>query len=119
MAKKKKDEEIPVVFSDPFGTVTAAVFAFADTWMPAPRFDAHTEIMSIAQLRDAMGLRVTPDYGDPWPFAEKTLLSLGFEWHWLSGQRFMFLRAKDEFSVQSRPDAQNDAAWQDVDDWDE
>ena len=77
--------------------ITAAVEAFARQWEPAPRFDLGVEVMDVGQLRDAMGLRASIDIGDPWPAAEQELLSLGFRWQSLSGQRVMFLRERDGF----------------------
>ena len=55
------------------------------------------EVMTLPQLRDAMGLRASIDWGDPWPTAEQELLTLGFRWHWLGGQRVMFLKERDDF----------------------
>ena len=55
-----------------------AVNTFAERWVPMPSFNVGVEVMDIAQLRDAMGLRATVDWGDPWPAAESLLLSLGF-----------------------------------------
>lgn len=77
--------------------VTSAVAAFADRWMPAPRFDIGVEVMDVGQLRDAMGLRATIDIGDPWHAAERQLLDEGFRWQWLNGHRVMFLREKDGY----------------------
>lgn len=77
--------------------VNSAVVAFAERWMPAPKFDIGVEIMDQGQLRDAMGLRATMDIGDPWPQAERLLLDSGFRWQWLSGQRVMSLREKDDY----------------------
>ena len=73
------------------------VEAFADRWISMPRFDLGVEVMDVAQLRDAMGLRATIDIGDPWPSAEQALMAFGFRWHWLGGQRVMFLRERDGF----------------------
>lgn len=85
---------------------TSAVYAFTKRWMPMPHFDIDTEIMDQGQLRDAMGLRATQDAGDPWPAAEKTLLDLGFRWHWLGTQRVMFLRERDDYKP--------DTGWEDA-----
>lgn len=77
--------------------ITAAVMAFAQQWEPAPQFAIGVEVMDVAQLRDAMGIRASIDWGDPWPTAEKQLLEMGFRWQSLSGQRVMYLREKDGF----------------------
>lgn len=77
--------------------ITAAVMAFAQQWEPAPQFAIGVEVMGVAQLRDAMGIRASIDWGDPWPTAEKQLLDMGFRWQSLSGQRVMYLREKDGF----------------------
>lgn len=77
--------------------ITAAVEAFAEQWMPWPRFGVGVEVMDVGQLRDAMGLRASIDLGDPWPAAEKQLLALGFRWQMLSGMRVMYLKEKDGF----------------------
>lgn len=77
--------------------ITSAVVAFAQQWEPAPQFAIGVEVMGVAQLRDAMGLRASIDWGDPWPTAEKLLLNMGFRWQSLSGQRVMYLREKDGF----------------------
>lgn len=86
--------------------IAAAVEAFARQWEPAPRFAIGVEVMGVAQLRDAMGLRASIDWGDPWPTAEKQLLEMGFRWQSLSGQRVMYLREKDGFVV--------DTGWTDI-----
>lgn len=77
--------------------IASAVWAFAQQWEPAPQFAIGVEVMGVAQLRDAMGLRASIDVGDPWPLAEKQLLNMGFRWQSLSGQRVMYLREKDGF----------------------
>ena len=74
-----------------------AVEAFAERWLSMPRFDIGVEVFDQSRLRDAMGLRATFDYGDPWPAAEKQLYEMGFRWHCLSGQRVMFLKERDGF----------------------
>lgn len=78
--------------------VNAAVMAFADRWLPMPGFSLGVEVMSQGQLRDAMGLRATIDIGDPWPRAEQLLIELGFRWHWLGGQRVMYLQEKGDWA---------------------
>ena len=85
--------------------VDNAVLDFAARYISVPRFTELCEVMDQRQLRDAMGLRATFDAGDPWPLAEKQLLSLGFHWQWLGGSRVMFL--------QEREDYQPDDGWQD------
>ena len=77
--------------------IAAAVMSFCQQWEPAPKFAIGVEVMGVAQLRDAMGLRASIDWGDPWPAAEKQLLEMGFCWQVLSGQRVMYLREKDGF----------------------
>ena len=75
-----------------------AVDAFARQWMPAPRIDMLCELMDQRQLRDAMGLRATFETGDPWPAAEQLLIqNYNFRWHFLSGQRVMFLKERDDY----------------------
>ena len=77
--------------------VKEAVDGFCDRWIPMPRFDIGVEVMTIQQLRDAMGLRASIDWGDPWPTAEQELLARGFRWQWLGGQRVMYLQERDGF----------------------
>lgn len=84
-----------------------AVMAFAERWLPMPRFDLGVEVMDARQLRDAMGLRATIEAGDPWPAAERLMLELGFRWHWLGADRVMYLREKDGWKA--------DDGWQDAD----
>lgn len=90
---------------------TAAVMAFNERWMPWPRFDIGVEVMGVADLRDAMGLRATIDWGDPWPSAEKQLLDLGFRWHLLSGMRVMYLKERDGYEP--------DTGWQEAEEIDD
>ena len=85
---------------------TRAVEAFAQRYLSLPRFDATCEVMDQGQLRDAMGLRSTFDYGDPFPAAEKQLLERGFRWHNLGGMRVMFLREREDY--------QFDDGWQEA-----
>ena len=75
----------------------AAVEGFAERWIPVPSFTEQCEVMDVRQLRDAMGLRASIDWGDPWPLAEKKLLDFGFHWQWLGGLRVMFLKEKDGY----------------------
>ena len=91
--------------------IAAAVEAFARQWEPAPRFAIGVEVMGVAQLRDARGLRASIDWGDPWPSAEQQLLAMGFRWQSLSGQRVMFLREKDGYVV--------DTGWTDIEEYKE
>lgn len=91
--------------------ITAAVCAFAQQWEPAPQFAIGVEVMGVAQLRDAMGLRASIDWGDPWPTAEKQLLAMGFRWQSLSGQRVMYLREKDGFVP--------DTGWEEAEEYEE
>lgn len=94
------EEKIPLRVTDieaASDNIEAAVMAFSQQWEPAPQFAIGVEVMGVAQLRDAMGLRASFDWGDPWPAAEKRLLEMGFRWQSLSGQRVMYLREKDGF----------------------
>ena len=91
--------------------IEAAVTTFVQQWMPAPQFAIGVEVMSVAQLRDAMGLRASIDIGDPWPTAEKLLLGMGFRWQSLSGQRVMYLREKDGFVP--------DTGWEEAEEYEE
>ncbi len=97
--KKKETEETPVVFNDPFGTVTNAVGAFVQRWQPLPYMSMPCEVMDQSQLRDAMGVYESPETGDGWQFAEKLLLEQGFRWHMLGGSRVMFLREREDAIV--------------------
>ena len=87
------EEKAPKKVTD----IEAAVMAFAEQWMPWPRFDLGVKVMDVGRLRDAMGLRASIDIGDPWPSAEKQLLDLGFRWQMMGGQRVMYLKEKDGF----------------------
>ena len=93
------------------GNIQAAVAAFNEQWVPMPRFDVGVEVMDVAQLRDAMGLRATIDIGDPWPSAEQELLRRGFRWHQLGGQRVMYLKERDGFVP--------DTGWEDAEEVEE
>lgn len=77
--------------------VNAAVLAFSERWAPMPGFAMGVDVMDQRQLRDAMGLRATIDWGDPWPAAEKLLLEMGFRWHWLGSTRVMYVQERDSF----------------------
>lgn len=77
--------------------VLEAVDGFCERWIPMPAFGLDVEVMALTQLRDAMGLRASIDWGDPWPTAEMELLARGFRWQWLGGQRVMYLKERDGF----------------------
>ena len=77
--------------------VRMAVEEFAKRWISMPGFGLDVEVMSVSQLRDAMGLRASIDWGDPWPAAEQELIAHGFRWHWLGGQRVMYLKEREDF----------------------
>ena len=77
--------------------VRMAVEEFAKRWISMPRFGLGVEVMTVSQLRDAMGLRASIDWGDPWPAAEQELLNHQYRWHWLGGQRVMYLKERDDF----------------------
>ena len=105
----KEEEPTPTKVTDidaVADNATAAVMAFTERWMPMPHFAIGVEVMDTRQLRDAMGLRATIDYGDPWPAAERLLLDNGFRWHCLGSQRVMYLREKDNY--------QPDTGWQEA-----
>jgi len=76
----------------------AAAKEFGRRWMSAPKFTLNCEVMDQAQLRDAMGLRATFEYGDPWPAVEELLVSMGFRWHLLGSQRVMFLMERKDYT---------------------
>lgn len=104
--KGGKDVLISVtdLYSIEKNTQTAAE-EFAERYISVPKFTEHTKVMDQAQLRDAMGLRATFEYGDPWPQAENLLLQKGFRWHNLGGMRVMY--------VQEREDSVPDDGWND------
>ena len=77
--------------------VRMAVEEFAERWISMPEFGLDVEVMGVSQLRDAMGLRASIDWGDPWPAAEQELIGHGFRWHWLGGQRVMYLKEREDF----------------------
>lgn len=103
MTKKKtktEDEaqdEVSLWLGDAQHNIEDAVQAFTMQWEPWPRFDIGVEVMDKRQLRDAMGVRMTEDYGDPWPLVERRLLDAGFRWQMLGSQRVMYLREKDDY----------------------
>lgn len=97
---KSDEEKTPLKATDIEAlkdNVQMAVENFAERWISMPGFGLDVEVMSVSQLRDAMGLRASIDWGDPWPAAEKELLSHGFRWHWLGGQRVMYLKEREDF----------------------
>ena len=94
----------------------AAVEGFAERWVSMPALSAQCEVMDVRQLRDAMGLRATIEYGDPWPAAERLLLQMGFRWHWLGSSRVMILRERDGYSGTS---AGGGDGWDDGVEWDD
>ena len=94
------EEKAPVTVTDLDAikeNTALAVDAFAEQWIPMPRFGIGVEVFDQSRLRDAMGLRATFDYGDPWPAAENMLLEKGFRWHFVSGLRVMYLKERDDF----------------------
>ena len=100
MAQEQDEEKAPKKVTDIDAVednAEAAVMGFIERWVPMPSFAIGVEVMDAGQLRDAMGLRATIDWGDPWPAAEQLLLGHGFRWHWLGAQRVMYLREKDGF----------------------
>ena len=100
MAKDADEEKVPRKVTDIDAlksNVRMAVDGFADRWISMPGFGMDVEVMTLPQLRDAMGLRASIDWGDPWPTAEQELFGRGFRWHWLGGQRVMYLKERDGF----------------------
>ena len=101
MGKGKEQELAPMVVTDLDAikdNTREAVDAFAQRYISMPGFGLDVEVMNQAQLRDAMGLRATFEYGDPWPAAEKLLIQqYHFRWHMLGGQRVMFLKEREDF----------------------
>ena len=91
--------------------VLKAVETFNEQWVPWPHFDVGVEVMDVGRLRDAMGLRASIDWGDPWPTAEQHLLDYGFRWQMLGGQRVMYLKERDGY--------QPDTGWQDAEEIEE
>ena len=114
MAKDADEEKVPMKVTDIDAlknNVKMAVEGFADRWISMPGFGMDVEVMTLPQLRDAMGLRASIDWGDPWPAAEQELLTMGFRWHWLGGQRVMFLKERDDFVP--------DTGWEDAEEAEE
>ena len=102
MAKGEEEQSIPKKATDIDAVkenAKNAVMSFADRWIPVPAFDIGVEVMDVGQLRDAMGLRATIDWGDAWPSVENALQQMGFRWHWLGGKRVMYLKEKDGWVI--------------------
>lgn len=96
---KEEEEKAPQKITDIEAlrfSVESSVEEFARKWLPVPRFGIGVEVMDQRQLRDAMGLRASIDWGDPWPVAEQMLLERNFRWHWLSGLRVMYVMERDD-----------------------
>lgn len=96
MAEKKAPKTVTDIDAV-HDNVKQAVESFAMQWEPAPKFAMGVEVMSVAQLRNALGLRASIDWGDPWPEAEQLLLQKGFRWQMLFGQRIMMVMEKPDF----------------------
>ncbi len=102
MKKVEKEELPPLKVTDLDAikdNLSFAVECFAERWQSLPELRMPCEIMDQGQLRDAMGLRASMDYGDPWPEAERLLLKMRFRWHQLGDQRVMFLREREDACV--------------------
>ena len=98
MKDEKKDIQLSVTDLDAIKDNTEkAVDDFARRYLSVPKFNIGVEVFDQARLRDAMGLRATFDYGDPWPKAEQLLYEHGFRWVFVSGQRVMYLRDRDDY----------------------
>lgn len=106
MTREEAEEEVSVWLGDAIANYEDAVVAFSQQWLPMPGFDIGVEVMDVRQLRDALGVRASGDYGDAWPSAERLLLKSGFRWHMLNGQRVMYLKERDGFKP--------DTGWIDV-----
>lgn len=110
MEEEKKQQPLKVTsIDDAKANISDAVNAFADRYLPWPRFDLGVEVMDQGQLRDALGLRATIDVGDPWPQAERELLDAGFRWQTLSGHRVMYVKERDDYEP--------DTGWQDAEEY--
>ena len=97
MSQEEAEKEVSVWLGDAQQNIEDTVAAFTRQWAAMPEFDIGVEVMDVGQLRDAMGLRASIDWGDPWPSAEKQLHDLGFRWQSLSGMRVMYLKERDEY----------------------
>ncbi len=106
LSEEEAKKEVSVWLGDAQANIEDAIFAFTQQWIPAPRFDIGVEVMDVRQLRDAIGVRATADYGDPWPSVERLLLDSGYRWQQMGGQRVMFLKEKDSY--------QPDTGWQEA-----
>lgn len=108
MSDEKQDIQLSVTDLDAIKDNTEqAVDAFARRYLSMPRFTERCEVMDQSQLRDAMGLRATFEYGDPWPKAEQLLMERGFRWHNLGGMRVMFVMEREDL-LPSELDGWND-----------
>ena len=97
MPEEEAEKEVSLWLGFAPQNVEDAVAAFMLQWIPWPRFDVGVEVMDKSQLRDAMGIRATDNYGDSWPKVERMLLDGGYRWQMLGGTRVMFLKEKDDF----------------------
>lgn len=95
--EEKSESEISIWLGPAQQNMKDAVEAFSEQWISMPDFDIGVEVMDLRQLRDAMGIRATPDYGDPWPSVEQMLLRKGFRWHQMGGKRVMYLKEREGF----------------------
>lgn len=98
VTEKEAEKEISVWLGDAQQNIKDSVTAFTAQWEPWPRFDIGVEVMTVFQLRNAIGIRLSEDYGDPWPSVERLLLDAGYRWQTLGGQRVMFLKERDGFT---------------------
>lgn len=99
MDEEEAQKEVSVWLGDAQQNIEDAVAQFAMQYLPSPVYNIDVEIMNQAQLRDAMGIRASADFGDPWPKAERKLLDLGFHWHNFAGDRVMFLLEREDAIV--------------------
>lgn len=97
MSQEDAEKEVSVWLGDAQQNIEDTVVAFTRQWAAMPEFDIGVEVMDKRQLRDMMGIRMSDDYGDPWPSVERKLLDAGYRWHTLGGQRVMFLKERDGF----------------------
>lgn len=100
MTEEEAEREVSIWLGDAKEIIENAVVAFTLQWQPWPEFAPGVEVMDKGQLRNAMGIRATDDYGDPWPAVEVKLMEQGFRWHNLGGQRVMYLMERTD----TRPD---------------
>ena len=95
MTEEDAQKEVSVWLGDAQSNIDDAVAAFVTQWMPMPRFDIGVEVMDVRRLRNAIGVRATDDYGDPWPSVERKLLDCGFRWQTLGTTRVMYVKERD------------------------